>query len=102
MYTSGPIDALVFGGIGAPTGMLTITGIGLKLALLNVASNFPTLSGPSTVTPFFTNVMAEDGCDQSDPWNVCELFVKLIAVVFTARGAIVNIDLLPLAPCQAL
>ena len=41
-----PIDAPVFGGIGAPTGMFLITGSGLNTALLNHASKLPTLIGP--------------------------------------------------------
>jgi hypothetical protein len=42
----------------------------LNTALLNVASNLPMLIGPSTVTPFFTKVIDDEGCVQSDPWNV--------------------------------
>ena len=38
----------VLGGSGAPTGMLVITGIGWKTALLKLASNVPTAIGPST------------------------------------------------------
>src|SRR5207247_4959680 len=70
-----PIVALVFGGIGAPVGMFLITGSGLNAALLKVASKLPILIGPSIVTPFFTNVICGDGCVQSDPLKVWELFV---------------------------
>ena len=40
-----PIEAPVFGGMGASTGMLLITGNGWNDALLNVASKPPTLIG---------------------------------------------------------
>src|SRR6266516_3289711 len=97
-----PIDALVFGGMGAPVGMFLITGSGLNDALLKVASKLPMLIGPSTVTPFFTNVICEDGCVQSDPWKVWELFVNTTEVVRGLRATSVSIELLPLEPCQAL
>ena len=97
---SQPIDADVFGGIGAPTGMFLITGSGISVALLNDASNVPMLIGPSTVTPFYTKVIDAVGCVQSDPWNVCALFVKVMAFPLLARATSVSIELLPLEPCQ--
>src|SRR6266568_255487 len=97
-----PTVAPEFGGSGAPTGMFLITGSGLKTALLNVASKLPTLIGPSTVTPFLTKVIVDEGCDQRDPWKVCELLVKTIAVVLAFSATSVSIELLPLVPCQAL
>src|SRR5437667_7430108 len=99
-----PIDALVFGGIGAPVGMFLITGSGLNAALLKVASKLPMLIGPSTVTPFFTNVMCAVGCVQSEPWKVCELSVKVTDAidVLVERATSVSIELLPLEPCHAL
>ena len=57
----------MFGGSGAPTGMFVITGSGMNDALLNELSNLPMLIGPSIVTPFFTNVIVDDGWLQSDP-----------------------------------
>ena len=70
-----PMETLVFGGTGAPTGMFLITGSGLKVALLNVASNLPMLIGPSTMTPFFTKVIEDDGWVQRvdnslDQWQL--------------------------------
>src|SRR5258705_827722 len=99
---SGPMVTPVFGGIGAPVGMFLITGSGLNCALLNVASKLPMLIGPSTVTPFFTNVIVDDGCVQSEPWKVCALSVKVIDVVLAFSATSVSIELLPLAPCQVV
>src|ERR1700675_3338022 len=96
-----PTVAPEFGGSGAPTGMFLITGSGLNTALLNVASNLPMLIGPSTVTPFFTNVIDDEGWVQSDPWNVSALFVNVIEVVLAFSETSVNMLLLPLDPCQA-
>ena len=90
----------MFGGIGAPTGMFLITGSGMSVALLNEESKLPMLIGPSIVTPFFTKVIAAVGCVQSDPWNVWLLFVKVIALPLVASETSVNIELLPLLPCQ--
>ena len=94
--------ALVFGGIGAPVGMFLITGSGLNDALLKVASKLPMLIGPSIVTPFFTNVSVDEGCNQSEPWNVCALFVNVTDVVLFFNATRVSIELLPLEPCQLL
>jgi hypothetical protein len=96
-----PTVAPEFGGSGAPGGMFLITGSGLKVALLNEASNLPTLIGPSIVTPFFTNVIDDDGCVQIDPWKVSLLFVNVKEVVFDASATSVSIELFPLDPCQA-
>src|SRR6267154_4563293 len=96
-----PTDAPVLGGSGAPTGMFVMTGSGMNAALLNELSNLPMLIGPSTVTPFFTNVIVDDGCDQSEPWNVWELLVNEIDVVFDASATSVSMELFPLTPCQA-
>ena len=96
-----PTEAPVFGGSGAPTGMFVITGSGMNDALLNELSNLPMLIGPSIVTPFFTNVIVDDGWLQSDPWYVCELLVNVIEVTFDASATSVSIELFPLDPCQA-
>src|SRR2546423_9669962 len=96
-----PTEAPVFGGSGAPTGMFVITGNGMNDALLNELSNLPMLIGPSTVTPFFTNVIVDEGWLQSDPWNVSELLVNVIEVTFDASATSVGIELFPLDPCQA-
>ena len=96
-----PTVAPEFGGSGAPGGMFLITGSGLKVALLNDASNLPMLIGPSTVTPFFTNVIDDEGCVQSEPWKVWLLFVNVIDVVFDFSETSVSIELLPLDPCHA-
>ena len=85
-----PTVAPEFGGSGAPTGMFLITGSGLKVALLNVASNLPMLIGPSTVTPFFTNVIDDEGCVQRDPWKIWVLFVNVIEAVFDASATSVS------------
>src|SRR5215467_8373309 len=53
VIVSVPSDAPVFGGNGAPTGMFVISGRGMNVALLKLASKLPRLIGPSTVTPFF-------------------------------------------------
>src|SRR5438093_1238173 len=92
--------APVFGGSGAPVGMFVISGSGLNEALLKVASKPPMLIGPSIVTPFFTNVMIDDGSVHSEPWKVWELFVNVTDVVFCASATSVSIEWLLLAPCQ--
>src|SRR3954463_15988438 len=97
-----PTVAPEFGGSGAPGGMFLITGSGLNVALLNEASNLPMQIGPSTVTPFFTKVIDDEGCVQSDPWNVWLLFVNVMDVVFAFSATSVSIELLPLFPCQAV
>src|SRR6266849_6004944 len=74
-----PTVAPEFGGSGAPTGMFLITGSGLNVALLNVASNLPMLIGPSTMRPVFTKVIDDDGCVQREPWKIWVLFVNVIA-----------------------
>src|SRR5690349_9893100 len=99
-YVKLPIEAPMFGGTGAPSGMFTMCGSGLNVALLNVTSNFPIVNGPSTVSPFFTKVIEDDGCVHSEPWKPSLLPTSVIAVVLDARGAIVSIDLLALVPCQ--
>src|SRR3954471_12190869 len=96
-----PVDADVFGGARAPPGTLLITCSGITGALLNVASMLPIAIGPSTVTPFFTNVIEELGWVQSEPWKVCALFENVMAVVFEASDTSVSIELFPLEPCQA-
>ena len=83
---SGPTVIPVFGGIGAPVGMFLITGSGWNDALLNVASKLPMLIGPSTVTPFFTNVIVEDGCVHSEPWKVCALSWNVIDVALAFKA----------------
>src|SRR5258707_4794383 len=95
-----PTVAPEFGGSGAPGGMFLITGSGLKSALLNEASNLPMQIGPSTVTPFFTNVIDDDGCVQSDPWNVWVLSMNVTDVVPVFNAPSVNIAVFPLFPCQ--
>src|SRR5438067_3533169 len=82
--------------------MFLITGSGMKVALLNVASMLPTLIGPSTMSVFFTNATVELGCVHSDPWKVWALFWNTIARVLDASETSVSIELLPLLPCQAL
>src|SRR4051812_18496246 len=96
-----PTVAPEFGGNGAPGGMFLITGSGLNVALLNVASKLPMLIGPSTVTPFFTNVIFDEGCAQREPWKVWVLSVNVIEVVFDFSATSVSIEVLPLVPCQA-
>src|SRR3954452_22137997 len=82
--------------------MFLITGSGISVALLNVASRLPIAIGPSTVTPFFTNVIEELGCVHSEPWKVWLLFVNGIAVVFGTSETSVSMEWFPLEPCQAL
>src|SRR5689334_16232910 len=95
-------DAPVFGGSGAPTGMFLITGSGMNVALLKLASKLPIDIGPSTVTPFFTKLMPELGCVHIEPWKVSALFVNWIAVEeLDFSETRVSIELLPLVPCQA-
>src|SRR3954452_11923677 len=98
---SGEIEALTFGGTGAPTGMFLITGSGRNVALLNDASNEPIAIGPWRLTPFFTKLMPDDGCVQKEPWYVCALFVNWIAVdVLDFSATRVSMSLWPLEPCQ--
>jgi hypothetical protein len=70
VVTSGPTDALVFGGTGAPVGMFLITGSGWKLALFFVESMLPMLIGPWMLSPLKTKDTLDDGCVQSDPWKI--------------------------------
>src|SRR3954451_15203812 len=98
---SGEIEALTFGGTGAPTGMFLITGSGWNAALLNVASNDPIAIGPWMLTPFFTNDIDDEGCVQKDPWYVWALFVNWIAgAAFFFSATSVSMSLCPLEPCQ--
>src|SRR3954451_4029479 len=80
--------------------MFLITGSGWIWALLNVESNLPMLIGPWMLTPFFTNVIADEGCVHSEPWKICALSWKVTAFAFEASEASVSIWLLPLVPCQ--
>ena len=70
----------VFGGSGAPTGMFLITGSGLNVALLKLASNLPMAHRPLDRDAVLHERHRRRGCVQSEPWKVWLLFENWMAV----------------------